>query len=298
MVQPEFKIERAFLERLERLTIHWQKSFPGIVGGHNASRFSGPGQEFLDHRNFFAGDDLRSVNWRAYMRLEKLFLKMYQIEPRVPIRLFLDASQSMGMRDKLHGSKFDFARHLAAAIIFVGLVRLDGMQLIPFRDRLEEGMNTGGGRNRFAPVADYLSGLTARGKTDWSRVTSEFLGDTRQRGIVIVISDFLGDEDWMKPLQYLADFGHELFLIQIWNEEERTPPPEGDLELTDVESGQEMNLTFDAKARAEYTAAFDAYTEELRRMALRNQGRYAAIPTSTSVEDAVFGALLETQVLR
>jgi uncharacterized protein (DUF58 family) len=293
VAQAEFKIERAFLERLERLTIHWQKSFPGIVGGHNASRFTGPGQEFLDHRNFYSGDDLRAVNWRAYMRLEKLFLKMFQIEPRVPIRLFLDSSESMNL-----ANKFDFARRLAAAIIYVGLVRLDAMQLIPFRDRLEEGLDTGGGRHRFAPVADYLAALKATGKTDWSRVTREFLSDTRQRGIVIVISDFLGDDDWMKPLQYLADFGHELFLIQVWNEDERTPPPEGDLELTDVESGRQINLTFDAKARAEYTAAFDAYSEELRRMALRNQGRYAALSTATSVEDAVFGALLETQVLR
>lgn len=293
MAQAEFKIERAFLERLERLTIHWQKSFPGIVGGHNASRFTGPGQEFLDHRNFSSGDDLRAVNWRAYMRLEKLFLKMFQIEPRVPIRLFLDSSQSMDL-----GNKYDFARRLTAAIIYVGLVRLDAMQLIPFRDRLEEGLDTGGGRHRFAPVADYLAGLKPGGKTDWNRVTREFLSDTRQRGIVIVVSDFLGDEDWMKPLQYLADFGHELFLIQVWNEDERTPPAEGDLELSDVESGKELKLTFDSKARAEYTAAFDAYCEELRRMALRNQGRYAALSTSSSVEDAVFGALMQTQVLR
>lgn len=97
MAKTEFKIERAFLERLERLTIHWQKSFSGIVGGHNTSRYSGPGQEFLDHRNFGVGDDLRAVNWRAYMRLEKLFLKLFTIEPRVPIRLFLDASESMAL---------------------------------------------------------------------------------------------------------------------------------------------------------------------------------------------------------
>ena len=79
-------LDRDFLEKLERLTIHWQKSFAGLVGGHNRSRYPGAGQEFLDHRNFHQGDDLRAVNWRAYMRLEKLFLKMFQVEPRVPVR--------------------------------------------------------------------------------------------------------------------------------------------------------------------------------------------------------------------
>ena len=88
-------LDREFLERLERLTIHWQRSFAGLVGGHNRSRFAGGGQEFLDHRHFHQGDDLRAVNWRAYMRLDKMFLKMFQIEPRVPVRLLLDTSASM-----------------------------------------------------------------------------------------------------------------------------------------------------------------------------------------------------------
>src|SRR5215467_2940699 len=69
-------IDRNLLEKLERLTVRWQKSFPGLVGGHNLSRYPGPGIEFLDHRHFHHGDDLRAVNWRAYLRLEKLFLKM------------------------------------------------------------------------------------------------------------------------------------------------------------------------------------------------------------------------------
>ncbi len=293
MARSEFKIEKAFLERLERLTIHWQKSFPGVVGGHNASRFSGPGQEFLDHRNFTSGDDLRAVNWRAYMRLEKLFLKLFQIEPRVPIRLLFDASASMGL-----GGKWDYARRLAAAIIYVGLVRLDAIQLIPFREGLEEGLQCGGGRHRFSPVSDALAGLEAKGKTDFSRVTREFLGAGRGKGLVIVISDFLGEEDWLKPLQYIADFGHELTLIQVWDDEERSPGAVGDLEVTEVESGRQMKVTFDAGARQQYTEAFDEYAAQLRRLALRNQGRYTGLPTSTSVEDAVFGALVATQGLR
>ena len=86
---PATIIDRQLLERLERLTIFWQKSFRGLVGGHNDSRYSGPGIEFLDHRRFHQGDDLRAVNWRAYLRLEKLFLKTFQTEPRTPIRLRL-----------------------------------------------------------------------------------------------------------------------------------------------------------------------------------------------------------------
>src|SRR5512138_3674154 len=100
-------IDRAFLEKLERLTLQWQKSFGGLVGGHNASRFPGAGQEFLDHRHFHQGDDLRAVNWRAYLRLEKLFLKLFQVEPRVPVRLLVDHSASMAVGD---GEKLLYAK--------------------------------------------------------------------------------------------------------------------------------------------------------------------------------------------
>src|SRR5438477_7578571 len=125
-------LDREFLEKLERLTIHWHKSFAGLVGGHNRSRFPGAGQEFLDHRHFHHGDDLRAVNWRAFLRLEKLFLKMFQLEPRIPVRVLIDCSQSM-----LTGglNKFDYARKLAAALCYVGLVRLDSICLQPFSNK-------------------------------------------------------------------------------------------------------------------------------------------------------------------
>ena len=112
-------LDREFLEKLERLTIHWHKSFAGLVGGHNKSRLPGAGQEFLDHRNFHSGDDLRAVNWHAYLRLEKLFLKMFQVEPRVPVRMLVDLSASMMSHG---GGKFEYARKLAASLCYVGLV--------------------------------------------------------------------------------------------------------------------------------------------------------------------------------
>src|SRR5204862_8156437 len=153
-------LDRQFLERLERLTIHWEKSFSGLVGGHNASRFAGGGQEFLDHRHFHHGDDLRAVNWRAFLRLEKMFLKMFQVEPRVPVRMLLDTSQSMNSEG---GFKFDYARKLAAALCYVGLVRLDTIALQPFGARLGEGVQCGSGRHRLRPGTVHLTTLKTEG---------------------------------------------------------------------------------------------------------------------------------------
>src|SRR6202790_1736187 len=179
-------LDREFLEKLERLTIHWQKSFPGLVGGHNMSRFAGAGQEFLDHRNFHHGDDLRAVNWRAYLRLEKLFLKMFQVEPRVPVRMLVDSSASMTAHG---GQKFEYARKLAAALCYVGLVRLDSIEIRGFCQRLAQRIVASGGPHRYAAVADGLSAIEPGGQTDYVATVREFIGCYRQRGLVIVISD-------------------------------------------------------------------------------------------------------------
>lgn len=285
-------LDREFLEKLERLTIRWQKSFPGLVGGHNASRFAGPGQEFLDHRNFHHGDDLRAVNWRAYLRLEKLFLKMFQVEPRVPIRLLLDTSASMSSDG---GAKFDFARKLAAALCYVGLVRLDTIEIHPYAERLAHRFYSSGGRHRFGPVADYLNGLATAGKTDILATVREFMSNYPQRGLVIMISDFLDEAGCERPLQYLADYGHELLLVQVWAEEDRTPPWLGELELQDAETGRHMKLQFDAEARDRYTRQFDSYAETVRHLAMRSGGRYVGISTAQPLEEVIFGPLMRAR---
>ncbi len=295
-------IDTRLLEKLERLTIQWQKSLGGLVGGHNTARFAGAGQEFLDHRQFHHGDELRDVNWRAFMRLEKLFLKVFQLEPRIPVRILFDVSPSMATNGSaaIKGtlSKFDYARKLAAALCYVGLVRLDAISLQPFSDRLGDGLRVGGGRQRFQPAARYLSGLKPGGKTNFLQCTRDFLTKFPQAGLTIVISDFLDETDCEKPLQYLADFGHELNLIHVWAEEDREPPWEGELDLEDAETGTRLELPFGPDALASYTAAFDEFTAHVREVALRNGGRYVSLSTSTPVEEAIFGPLVRSGALQ
>ena len=288
-------IDRHLLEKLERLTVRWRKSFAGLVGGHNVSRFAGPGLEFLDHRHFHQGDDLRAVNWRAYMRLEKLFLKMFQVEPRVPVRLMVDISASMQTGE---ADKFLYARRLAAALCYIGLVRLDTICLQPFSDHLHDSFLCGGGRHRFSPALDFLSGLSNTGPSNFMQVTRQFVANYPQRGLLIVISDFLDDEDCGRALQYLADFGHELLLVQIWADEDRTPPWDGELDLEDSETGARLQLTFDQAARDDYAKAFDEYSDHLERVALRNGGRYVGLSTSLNLEEAIFGPIIHTRAVQ
>ncbi len=287
---PEAIVDRHFLERLERLTLHWQKSFNGLVGGHNPSRFAGGGQEFLDHRNFHHGDDLRAVNWRAYLRLEKLFFKMFQVEPRVPVHLLIDVSASMNTGAAPGAiTKFNYARKLAAALTYVGLVRLENLVLQPFENHLLQPFRCSGGRHRFQPAENYLRALKPEGKTNLTETARQFLAAYPQRGLTIIISDFLSELDSLKPLQYIADFGHELLLLQIVSEEDREPGADGDYNLVDAESNSQLKVTVDSQSRNAYIMAFDEYSEKLKLLALRNRGRYLRLFTVAKMEDVLFG---------
>ena len=289
---PDPIIDRQLLEKLERLTIQWQKSFRGIVGGHNTSRYSGPGQEFLDHRNFHQGDDLRAVNWRAYMRLEKLFLKMFQTEPRTPIRLLLDASASMAAGEP-GGllSKFDYARRLAAALVYVGLVRHDTILLQPFHEKFDDPFLASGGRHKFGPAVDFLSALEPQGPSSFLQVARWSVNAWPRPGLLVIISDFLDEVDVLKPLQYLADFGHELLILQLWTPFDRDPAYDGEVMVTDAETGNRLELSLNAEARERYTDAFERHAGQIEDLAMRSGGRYAGIQTTVPLEEAIFNSL-------
>ena len=288
----ETLLDRQFLERLERLAIQWQRSFAGLVGGHNPSHFPGGGQEFLDHRHFHQGDDLRAVNWRAFMRLDKMFLKLFQIEPRVPVRLLLDTSTSMAAGSS---EKFDYAIRLAASLCYVGLVRLDMIEVLPFGAELHEGKTCGGGRHRFSPLSQYLESLRPAGSTNFLKVARQFLNEYPQRGLVIVMSDFLDEQGCEKALQYVADYGNELMLIQLWTSEDRTPTFSGEYDFVDAETSSHLHIHVDADTRRKYTEAFDEFAASLKTLALRNNGKYAAISTSIPLDEAIFGNLMRSR---
>jgi uncharacterized protein (DUF58 family) len=217
---------------------------------------------------------------------------MFQVEPRVPVRMLVDISESMGAHG---GRKFEYARKLAAALCYIGLVRLDNIELHGFSNGLTQRIFCTGGRHRFPGVMEALTSLSTGNATDFLAVVREFVGNYSQRGLLILISDFLDDNGCERALQYLTDFGHELMLLQVWADEDRTPPWIGELDLRDAETGTALKLDFDDEARERYTGAFDEFCATLQTLAMRSGGRYAGIATSQPLESVIFGDLVRVR---
>src|SRR6187401_2354522 len=117
------------LRRLEQFQLIAARRAKSAAKGERRSRARGQSVEFADHRNYVPGDDFSYLDWNLYGRLDRLFLKLYEEERELPVRIFLDASESMSFGKP---PKFDFARKVAAAVGYVGLCGFDRVTVVPF----------------------------------------------------------------------------------------------------------------------------------------------------------------------
>src|SRR6266511_4354717 len=125
------------VRRLEQFHLLAARRAKSSAKGERRSRARGQSVEFADHRSYVPGDDFRYLDWNLFGRLEKLFLKLYEEERELPVRIFLDASESMTFGEP---RKFDFARQVAAAVGYVALSGFDRVSVAAFPDMLQEPM--------------------------------------------------------------------------------------------------------------------------------------------------------------
>jgi len=130
-------LDREFLKTLEQVTLLCRNNLAGAVGPEHRSRMRGPGMEFADYRRYSFGDDPRSLDWSAYLRLGKLFMKIYETELHIPVRILLDRSESMDCEGAAE-SKFLYAQRLAATFAYLALLHLDTVTVVPFAERLNK----------------------------------------------------------------------------------------------------------------------------------------------------------------
>src|SRR5215207_9367915 len=153
------------LRRWEQFQLLAARRAKSSAKGERRSRARGQSVEFADYRNYVAGDDLRYLDWNLYGRLEKLFLKLYEEERELPVRIFLDCSESMTFGSP---RKFDFARQIAAAVGYVALCGFDRVSIFAFPDNPENAVHRGAlravrGRKSSLSYFQNISKLEAKG---------------------------------------------------------------------------------------------------------------------------------------
>jgi uncharacterized protein (DUF58 family) len=259
-------LDPQFLARLEQLELVSRKIFLGRMKGERRSKRKGQSVEFADYRNYVVGDDLRFLDWNLYARLDRLFLRLFLEEEDLHFYILLDNSLSMdfGSPSKLH-----FAKQVAAALGFVGLVNMDRVVIEAFNDRLTQSMPALRGRRSLWRLLDFLQKIEPAGPSDLQRALRSFTIQCSGKGIVVLLSDLMDKGGYEEALRYLVARQLDIYVIQILSQEEIEPEVVGDLKLVDIEDEDVAEITVSGPLLKRYKQNLAAYRAALHEFCTR-----------------------------
>lgn len=292
--------DSAFLSKLEQLYLLSKKLFRGEHRAERPSRQIGASLEFADYRNYVLGDDLRSIDWNVYGRLDRLFLKLFEEEQDLHIYFLVDDSASM--RWKPAGeelSKFDHARRITAALAYVALANLDRVNVQWFGQTIVGDLGLARGKAHFHKVLDFLRRAPEPdGPTSLSSSMRTFAQRTRRRGLAIVLSDFFDPAGFEEALSLLKYNRFDLHVIQVLDPAELDPRHTGDLRLVEPESGETLELTSNDALIRRYRDEMDAFLAALTTFCHKQGIAYARATTAVPFEDLVLRVLRDGLLLK
>lgn len=274
-----------FLKKLEYLHVVSKKAFAGQARADRLAPKRGRGLEFADTRQYSPGDDFRHIDWKAYRRLGRLLLRLFDEEQDLPIYLFIDASQSMAA-----AAKFDQTRRIAAALCYIGLAHLDRVTILPFDETMREERAAGQGKGRIFRVFEMLEQMQTGGRTNMADAFKLFAGRGRRPGLTVVISDFLDPNGYESALKVLQARGHDVYVVQMASEADRDPGALGDVKFVDTETGEVRDVEVTPALAAAYARAWQAHTDALHQFC----GRYNIGYIRADVERPVEEIILQT----
>ena len=291
-----------FLSRLKRLNLSTHRLGGAQEGGSATGHRRGMGQEFVDHRRYVAGDDLRYVDWSVYGRLGEMQVKEFAAEESMHLVLVIDRSASMGVRRDGQPSKLDLALDIGAALGALVLWRGDGVTLlVSDRDRAPERISFRG-RSRLMDLIDRLDGVDAGGGDRDMLGLREFFrrGEMRStRPVTVLLSDLLRPPaDFDSLFTLAARHSVRTHVIHLAAPEEVDPPLSGRIELIDSETGEPLVLEVDETVRKTYRDRFQKHLDAIRGAALKRGIAHVLLQTDQPMEEAVLSLLRDGRLFR
>lgn len=297
------------LRQLEQFQLLAARRAKSSAKGERRSRARGQSVEFADYRTYVHGDDFRYLDWNLYGRLERLFLKLYEEERELPVRIFLDSSESMTFGEP---RKFDFARQVAAAVGYVALSGFDRVSVISFPDLGNDpdrdpasrnaelaargGLRSVRGKRSTMQFFQNLSALTAGGPANLNEALRRGALEARQAGVAVVLSDFLDPAGYESGLNALIGRGFQIDLVQILAPEELSPSTFGDLRLVDSETGANQEVTFGKFRLKAYRQTVQNFMQRLREYCQARGINFFTASSNTDLQELLLKQLRQAEV--
>ena len=283
------KLDAAFFDTLSRMRLSMGHKSSMNLSGNRKSVQKGSSTEFSDFREYMPGDDIRRIDWNAYGRLDRFYIKEYMEEKEAVVSVLLDTSASMDYGEKKKG---DLACMLAAAMAYLGLGSLDRV-IIYDMQKMDSPFAANGGKRAFPRLTDWLEKRLFDGSTDVAGAVRQL--PAKGSGVTIIISDFLQEEfvDQDRKaaeeiLRFLDYRKQKAVFLHVLAGEELSVKLTGTRNLIDMEDNSTLRLTIDDASIRIYERSLQEFTSGLERACTKAGAAYAVCSTERDFHKLIF----------
>jgi uncharacterized protein (DUF58 family) len=292
MVAVEQYLKPELASQIKRLDLRAQMVVKGFLQGMHASPFHGFSVEFSEHRRYSHGDDPKDIDWLAFAKTDRYYVKKFEAETNLTGYILMDTSRSMDYTYRQQLTKFDYCICLAAALSYLMLMQQDPVGLVTFDEKLKASIFPRSRRSQFAAILSQLTKLKPGGKTSLRKPIEQFMAMLKHRSLIMVMSDLLSDaESAADTLRMLRHAGHDVIVFHVLDEAEVTFPFQGLVELRNPENDELVSVNADDIGE-EYRANVQAFREELKTSFLQSKIDYVPLDTSVPYDKALMEYLI------
>ncbi|MEZ6061595.1 MAG: DUF58 domain-containing protein [Planctomycetaceae bacterium] len=258
------------LAKFGKLELVARQLVEGLMIGRHRSPFKGSSVEFVEHRDYYPGDELRHIDWRAYGKTGRYYIKEFEDETNLRAHLLVDASGSMNYAGSTL-SKFDYARLLAASLAWLLIGQRDSVGMVTFDSGIREQLKPSGSRDTLRRMLHILETTQPGADTSLAGVIDRLLPTFRRRSLLILISDCLDSLQALETaLLRCRHAKHEIIIFRIVAPEEEEFPFERPTQFRNLEVANHRLLVDPARLRREYLRQYGEFSEGLKRLCGNN----------------------------
>jgi uncharacterized protein (DUF58 family) len=275
------------LARYGRLALVARGLVEGFLTGAHKSPYKGYSVEFAEHRQYYPGDEIRHIDWRAFGKTDRYYIKEYEEETNLRAHLLVDASGSMAYQGK-HQSKFEYAQYVAASLAYLMLHQRDAVGLATHDTQVRRLIPPKATSKHLLQVLTALEQTQPGGETSLAPLWHQLAAQFNRRGMVVILSDCFDQVGpLLKALQHFRYQRHEVLLFHILAPEEIEFPFTKWTQFRNLEVPGHRLLVDPGWLRKEYRQNFSKFCTELRESAGKAMVDYHLMRTDQPVDRAL-----------
>jgi uncharacterized protein (DUF58 family) len=268
--------------RVSKLQLTARQVVEGVITGQHKSPHKGFSVEFSEHREYAAGDEIRHLDWKAYARSDRYYIKLYEQETNLRATLVLDTSNSMSF-----GGKLDYGRHLCACIAYLLSIQQDLAGFVAVDDSIKFEMPPGSSPSHLDRLFKALEAVEAGKQTNLPDALHSLAEKLPRRSLVILVSDLWVDPpELVRALQHLRYRKHQAMVLHLLDRAELDLPYEKQITLEDLETGEKLQID-PADLREPYQQQVQAYLSQVRRACTSGDSEYHTLFTDIPYDKAL-----------